>query len=119
MNAQVFNFQGHTFHQDVPYYFRYETFVYRHDPLNSLPLLTQVEDMNIGHLTGSRIIDILNVDHSWQRGEDHGKQDLYNLLFLLKNSPCEVLVIWSVISVLVDLIRALFEYGFQVIYILD
>ena len=55
LNAQVFTFQGYTFHQDIPNYFRCEQFVYRHVPLNSMPLLTQVEDMSIGHLTDSKI----------------------------------------------------------------
>ena len=96
LNAQVFIFQGYTFHQDIPNYFRYEQFIHRLVPLNSMALLTQVEDMSIGHLTDSKSIDIPYVDHTWQRGEDHGKQDLYNSFVTLKNYPCEVLAICSV-----------------------
>ena len=54
--AQVFTFQGYTFHQDTPNYFRWEEFVHHHVPLNSMPLLTQVEDMSIGHLTDSKVM---------------------------------------------------------------
>ena len=59
LNAQVFSFQGYAFHQGNPDYFCCEQFVYRHVPLNSMPLLTQVKDMSIGHLTDSKGIDLL------------------------------------------------------------
>ena len=83
-----------------------------------MSLLTQVEDTSIGHLTDSKIIDILYVDHLWQRGEDYGKQDLYNLFATLKNYPCKILAIWSTNYVYVDLIRTLSEFGFQEIHTL-
>ena len=51
LNAKIFQFQGYTFTEDKPNYFRCEQFVYRHVPVNSTPLLAQVEDMSIRHLT--------------------------------------------------------------------
>ena len=73
LNAKIFQLRGYTFIEDIPNYFRCEQFVYRHVPINSIPLLTQVEDMTIRHLTDAKNIDILYVDPFWDRGEIYEK----------------------------------------------
>jgi len=119
LNAKIFQFHGYTFTEDKPNYFRCEQFVYRHVPVNSTPLLAQVEDMSIRHLTDATRIDILYVDPFWERGEDYGKRTLLELFNTLQNYPCSILAIWTVNFILVDLVNMLAESNFEVIHTLD
>ena len=119
INAKDSKFCSYTLREDIPNYFTTEDFIYRHQPLNSHFRRGFVEALTIRDVTDYPRIDILYMDPPWGSGVDFGRPELTLFAKILQDYPANVIGVWVVSFVLVDVLKLLEDSGYEIDHQLD
>jgi len=119
INAKDSKFCSYTLREDIPNYFTTEDFIYRHQPLNSHFRRGFVEELTIRDVTDYPRIDILYRAPPWGSGMDFGRPELSLFAKTLRDYPANVIGVWVVSFVLVDVLKLLEDNGYEIDHQLD